>query len=90
MSRSDLTSDNTDGAGTPAPMRTSVKLLTIALNEAQDHSLSAASFLEESIALIHGTFGYSMKAGPSGFAPEARERSKIHSVDVVVSTLDVS
>ena len=71
-------------------MRTSVKLLTMALNVAQDHSVSAALFLEDSIAFIHGSFGYSMKVGPPAFTPEARERSKIHPVDVVVSTTDVS
>ena len=71
-------------------MRTSVKLLTMALNVAQDHSLSAASFFEDSIAFIQSSFGYSMKVGPSGFTSEARERSKIHPVDIVVSTSDVS
>ena len=74
----------------PAPMGTSVKLLTMALNVAQGHSVSAASFFEDSIALIHRSFGYSMKVGPSSFTPEAHDRSKIHPVDVGVSTLEVS
>ena len=71
-------------------MRTSVELLTMVHNVAQHHSVSAASFLEDSIALMHGSFGYSIKVGQSGFTPEARGRSRIHPVDVVVSTLDVS
>ena len=71
-------------------MMISVKLLTMALNVAQDHSVSVASFLEDSIAFIGGTFGYSMKVEPSGFISEAHERSKIHPVDIVVSTSDVS
>ena len=85
-----LDHDEADGAGTPAPTRTSVKLLTMALNVAQDHSVSAALFLKDSIAFLHMvSFGYSMKVGPSGFTLEARERSKIHPVDILVSTSDV-
>ena len=90
MSTWDSSSNEADGAGTPAPMSTSVEILTMALNVAQDHSVTAALFLEDSIAFIHGSFRYSMKKGSSGFTPEAPERSEIHPVDIVVSTSDVS
>ena len=54
-------------------MRTPVKLLAMALNVAQDHSVSAASFFEDPIKFIHGSFGFSMKVGQSGFNSEAPE-----------------
>ena len=66
-------------------MRTRVKLLAMALNVVQDHSVSAASFFEDPITFIHGSFGFSMKVGQSGFTSEARERPKVHAVDIVVS-----
>ena len=66
-------------------MRTPVELLAVALNVAQDHSVSAASFFEDPITFINGSFGFSMKVGQSGFTSEAPERPKVHAMDIVVS-----